>query len=163
MSRGRGVLLLVCGVFLLGASGVGGSCLRAWLLWFRGWGGGRVLAAWVVSLITLVRCKLPSHGWRSVLAHGSARTGAAPSWMTACLRSTGMFYITSVMFRGTVGGVCEDKQQVKVRLGEIDTLESWESYGERSTCGEVTFYLNTCGVGFLDGGKAGIPCEALCG
>ena len=33
---------------------------------------------------------------------------------------------------------------------------------QMSSCEEAKFYLNTCGVGSLDGDKDGVPCEALC-
>ncbi len=33
---------------------------------------------------------------------------------------------------------------------------------EMTSCEEAKFYLNTCGVGSLDGNKDGVPCEALC-
>lgn len=34
--------------------------------------------------------------------------------------------------------------------------------GEMTSCEEAKFYLNTCGVGSLDGNKDGVPCEKLC-
>jgi len=33
---------------------------------------------------------------------------------------------------------------------------------EMTSCDEAKFYLNTCGVGSLDGNKDGVPCEKLC-
>jgi hypothetical protein len=33
---------------------------------------------------------------------------------------------------------------------------------EMTSCEEAKFYLNTCGVGSLDGNKDGVPCETLC-
>ena len=33
---------------------------------------------------------------------------------------------------------------------------------EMASCEEAKFYLNTCGVGSLDGNKDGVPCERLC-
>lgn len=34
--------------------------------------------------------------------------------------------------------------------------------GQMVSCAEAKFYLNTCGVGKLDGDKDGVPCESLC-
>ena len=33
---------------------------------------------------------------------------------------------------------------------------------QMTSCEEAKFYLNTCGVGSLDGNRDGVPCETLC-
>ena len=33
---------------------------------------------------------------------------------------------------------------------------------EMTNCEEARFYLNTCGVGSLDGNRDGVPCAKLC-